>query len=206
MKWYCLLASLVPLLAHAGSDEFDLDQIPYFQPKTAQTSAGPAPVQEEQIAAESSKKSTWQSDQDKKRDKDKKEKEKRDKEKREKEKQKNDKPKQQDKRQQDKRKAQTTPKATPHGAKPSQQRPVLKTKPPQIVEAPKPQLQPTPANKPAKSEPQAVKAKTQPVVKVQKRDGSRFSNKYVPAEKKEAVQTPKENPKFARKYALDEES
>lgn len=169
MKWYCLLASLMPLLAHAESDasrdEFDLGQIPYFLPKTEQTNAKPAPAQKKEVAAQPSKKPG------------------------------------KDKKEKDNRKAQTTPKTNPQGVKPSQQKPVLKTRPSMTVQASQPQ------SKPVKAEPQAgqVKTKTKPVTKTLKRDGSRFSNKYVPAEKKETVQTPRENPRFARKYALDDE-
>ena len=140
------------------------------------------------------------SDKQKQKDKEKAKKEK------EKERQRREKEKEKQKKQKnhDKRKAQATPKGSTPSIKPTQPRPGLKTKPSQTVQAPIPQAKQT-----ARAEPQAgqVKAKHKPVTKVQKRDGSRFSNKYVPAEeKKPAIQTPKENPRFASKYSLDEES
>ncbi len=44
MKLHYLLIALAPVIAH--SEEFDLDQIPYFQPKTAKTQpqAAAAPI------------------------------------------------------------------------------------------------------------------------------------------------------------------
>jgi hypothetical protein len=162
MKCRYLFLSLVPLLVHAANDEFDLDQIPYFQPKTVKA-AEAEPVAEADLGPVKDEK-------------------------------KNAKP-----QSQDKRKAKVAPKAAP-GAKPSQQRPVLKTTPTLTVQASKPQ------SEPKKAQPQGtvVPKKPKKTVEADKPDGSKFSNKYGPFKKTQSSEkTPRENPKFSQKYKLE---